>query len=230
MTQNNASSRNTGSSDAKVKWSEQAWQAALPVYQAILELPFVKELTAGTLPHDKFVFYLGQDALYIENYCRVLAHIASRVPTIEMTKAFLDFAADGVAVEQAMHQVFLANEQKAKEMTPSCLLYCSLQNAQQSSDVAIEAASILPCFWVYLMVGKQIAAVAKTDNPYHQWIATYSDPAFEKSNDLAIALCDQLAENASEDVRRQMTDIFVKCTKMEWLFWHSAYNKEQWPV
>lgn len=212
------------------KWSQEAWQAALPTYQAILELPFVKELADGSLPHDKFVFYLQQDTLYIENYSRVLAHIASRVPTIEMTKAFVDFAADGVAVEQAMHNVYLANEAKAKEMTPSCLLYCSLQNAQHGAPVAVEAASILPCFWVYLMVGKHIAEIATSNNPYHNWIATYSDPVFEKSNDLAIEICDRLAEQASDETRRQMTDIFVKCTKMEWLFWHSAYNKEQWPI
>lgn len=212
------------------KWSGQAWAAATPVYDAILEMPFVKELADGTLPRDKFIFYLQQDALYIENYCRVLSHIASRVPTIGMTKAFLDFAADGVAVEQAMHKVFLANEPKAEAMTPACMLYCSVQNARQNADVAVEAASILPCFWVYLTVGKHIAAMAREDNPYRDWITTYSDPIFEKSNSLAIDICDRLALQASDDVRRQMTDTFVLCTKMEWMFWHSAYQKEQWPI
>lgn len=216
--------------ETKIKWSDRAWQAALPVYNAILELPFVKQLTDGSLAREKFVFYLQQDALYIENYCRVLAHIAARVPSIEMTKTFLDFACDGVAVEQAMHNVYLRNEGHADEMTPTNLLYCSLQNAQAQSDVAIEAASILPCFWVYLMVGKHIAATAKAENPYHEWIATYSDPVFEKSNDLAIEMCNRLAENATEEVRQKMTDIFVKCTKMEWMFWHSAFNKEEWPI
>lgn len=214
----------------KQNWSREAWKAALPTYRAILQHPFVKELTDGTLPRDKFLFYLQQDALYIENYCRVLAHIASRVPTIEMTKAFLDFAADGVAVEQAMHNQFLAEEPKVKEMTPACLLYTSVQNSQREEPVEVEAAAILPCFWVYLEVGKQIAAVASKDNPYHNWIATYSDPVFEKSNDLAIAICDQFAEQASEDIRRVMTEIFVRCTKMEWIFWDSAYHQEKWPI
>lgn len=211
-------------------WSELAWQACLPVYKAILEHPFVKELAEGTLSRDKFLFYLQQDALYIENYCRVLSHIASRVPTIEMTKSFLDFAVDGVAVEQDMHDIYLATETKEVEQSPTCLLYCSLQNAQQENDVAIEVASILPCFWVYLMVGKHIAKIAKDDNPYRDWIATYSDPIFEKSNNLAIDICDYLAEHSTEIIRNQMTEMFVTCTKMEWMFWDSAYKKEKWPV
>lgn len=211
-----------------MKWSDEAWQAALPTYNAILELPFVKELADGTLPREKFLFYLGQDSLYIRNYSRVLSHIASRVPDFDMTEAFLRFAADGVAVEQALHQSFLHGIEPAKEMTPSCLLYTSIQNAQALQDVAVEAASILPCFWVYLIVGKHIAKISKKDNPYSQWIATYSDEAFDRSNSLAIELCDRLA--TSDDLRKKMTEIFVLCTKMEWQFWHSAYNLEQWPI
>lgn len=213
------------------KWSEEAWQAALPVYNAILELPFVKELAEGTLDMERFVFYLRQDAMYIENYCKVLASIASRVSDKAHTEAFLRFALDGVAVEKAMHEIFLSDYGKeAVAPSPSCLLYMSLQSAQATAPVEVQAAAILPCFWVYLMVGRHIAATAKADNPFTRWIATYSDPAFDISNSLCIDICDSLAAAASEETRQRMTDIFVMATKMEWMFWYSAYKLEKWEI
>lgn len=213
------------------KWSEQAWAAARPVYEAILELPFVKELAAGTLAEEKFIFYLRQDALYIENYCKVLASIASRVKDKEYTEAFLHFALDGVFVEKAMHETYLRPYGLERaDATPSCLLYMSLLSAQATEPVEVQAAAILPCFWVYLMVGKHIASLASQRNPYSKWIETYSDAAFDESNSRCIAICDALAAKASDDVRRRMTDLFVMATKMEWMFWNSAYKEEQWEI
>ena len=68
------------------------------------------------------------------------------------------------------------------------------------------------------------------DNPYKAWIDTYSDPAFVESTRRAIEICDELAEATTPEVRKQMTDIFVRCTRMEWLFWDSAWNMEQWKI
>lgn len=209
------------------RWSEEAWEKADHIYQAILELPFVKELAAGTLNQETFRRYIGQDSLYINNYCRVLAHIASRVNNIAMTEAFLGFAQDGVAVERALHSMYISD--RPAEMSPACLFYTSLLSAQAQQPVEVEAAAILPCFWVYLLVGKHIANICAPGNPYSEWISTYSDPAFDKSNDKAIAICDELAEKASPETRRKMTEIFVECTRMEWLFWHGAYSDIKWP-
>lgn len=213
------------------KWSTQAWEAARPVYEAILELPFVRELAAGTLPADKFLFYLNQDTLYIDNYCRVLAHIASRLDNMELTEAFLDFAKDGVWVEKNMHASYLKGLVPSRaDMSPTCMLYASVQDACAAEPVEVEAAAVLPCFWIYLAVGKHIAANAAPQNPYADWIATYSDPAFEASTARAIAICDELAAKASPEVRQRMTQLFVLCSRMEWMFWDSAYNMEKWKI
>ena len=186
----------------KKLWSAQAWAKADHIYEEILELPFVKQLADGTLDKEIFNRYIGQDSLYINRYCKVLAHIASRLNDARMTADFLGFAQDGVEVERALHS---------------------------QSPVEVEAAAILPCFWVYLKVGKHIAATMKEGNPYSAWIATYSDPVFDASNDKAIALCDELAEKASPEIRERMTEIFVEATRMEWLFWHGAYEDLKWP-
>lgn len=202
------------------KWSEEAWRLAKPVYEEILELPFVSGLAAGTLPREKFMEYMRQDALYLDNYSRVLAMIASRMRRKDYLESFLRFALDGVEVERSMHEVFLGGYVPDRSaMSRACLLYTSLLSAQAMAPVEIAAAAVLPCFWVYQRVGEDIVARSGADNPYRRWIETYSDPAFAAASSRAIEICDELAAGASSEIRQGMTDIFLTCTRMEKLFW-----------
>jgi thiaminase/transcriptional activator TenA len=141
------------------KWSEEAWDVARPTYLKIIEHPFVEELARGTLAADKFLFYLRQDSLYLAHYSRVLTHIASRLTEKEHIAAFIRFASDGIEVEEALHGSFLKGVVPApEEISPTCLLYTSVLQAQALAPVEVEAAAVLPCFWVYQQVGQQIIA------------------------------------------------------------------------
>ncbi|MDE6344794.1 MAG: TenA family protein [Muribaculaceae bacterium] len=211
------------------KWSEEVWEVSLPIYEAILRLPFIKELADGTLDPEIFRRYIEQDNLYITEYSRVLAHIASRLGDIDDMDAFLKFAGDGVLMEKALHSMYVSDG--TKEMSPTCLFYTSLLKAQSMEPVEVEAAAVLPCFWIYLAVGKYILSIAKLeDNPYADWIKVYSDPAFDAATEKAIAICDKLADASSDEVRIRMTDIYVKAARMEWRFWDAAYRPHPWEV
>ena len=205
------------------KWSQEAWNASENIYNTILQLPFIKELADGTLPMEKFLHYIRQDNLYLDDYSRVLAHIASRLGNIDDVATFLEFASDGVAMEKSLHAIYAHEGGVVK--TPACLFYTSLLKAQAYENVAVEAAAILPCFWIYQKVGEHILSIAKMEgNPYADWIKAYSDPAFDKATRRAIELCDRLADAADEATRRRMTDIYVACSRLEWMFWDSAYR------
>ncbi|MDE6528340.1 MAG: TenA family protein [Muribaculaceae bacterium] len=212
-----------------MKWSEEAWKASENIYNAILQLPFIKELAAGTLSQERFLHYIQQDNLYIDDYSRVLAHIASRLDNIDDVATFLEFSGDGVAMEKGLHAMYV--HEGALEKTPACLFYTSLLKAQAYENVAVEAAAILPCFWIYQKVGEYILSIADMEgNPYSDWIKAYSDPAFDTSTRRAIDVCDRLAEKADAATRRRMTDIYVGCSRLEWMFWDSAYRLGNWPV
>lgn len=212
------------------KWSDEAWEAALPIIEKIFDLQFVKELADGSLPKEKFIFYIEQDSIYIENYSRVLAHIASRLPNQIQSADFLKFASDGFEVEKALHESFLGSSSESKNPTPTTLLYNSYESAKCLGPVEVEAASILPCFWVYQKVGEEIMRKCSCDNPYINWIETYGDESFAKSNLRAIEICNELANDATDEIRDKMTEAFVMATKMEWMFWDSAYNMEKWKI
>ena len=46
--------------------------AAQPIWASILAHPFLKELGAGTLPHERFLYFVRQDYLYLFEFARVL--------------------------------------------------------------------------------------------------------------------------------------------------------------
>ncbi len=214
-----------------MRWSEEAWIAASPVYERILQHPFVTALTDGTLSRERFLFYLSQDAKYLESYSRVLAHVASRLTERDEIESFLKFALDGVAVERALHESFLSDCNRNEiAVSPSCLSYISLLKSQSYEPVEVEAASLLPCFWIYQKVGENIASKCSHDNPYSRWIETYSDETFRAATQKAIVLCDDMADRSTVEIRRKMIEIFVMCARMEWQFWDSAWNLEKWKI
>jgi thiaminase/transcriptional activator TenA len=214
-----------------MKWSERAWKEAAPVYGRILELDFVRELIAGTLSREKFLFYIRQDALYLVGFGKALAGIAAKLDDVEHSRAFLTFAGECMAVERALHASYLGDE-ALPEPSPTCLLYTSYILKQvYDAPLEVAMAAVLPCFWVYKEVGDHIlAAQSKNGNPYQAWIDTYGGDEFAEAVLQAIAICDEVAASCPEARRRAMTDAFVVCTKMEWMFWDSAWKLETWPV
>lgn len=216
-----------------MKWSEKTWIESKPIYDEILELPFIKELMNGSLSKDKFIFYIQQDALYLADYGRILAAIGARLRKQEHIEAFLHYAGDSVAVEKALHESFLRDQKLSKtEASPSCLLYTSYLFKQlEDSPIEVALAAVLPCFWIYKEVGDYILENQnKKDNPYQSWIDTYGGEAFEQSVKEAIEICDEFAEQCTEQQQKAMTEAYKMCSKFEWMFWDSAYRMEQWPV
>ncbi|SHE43117.1 TenA family protein [Dysgonomonas macrotermitis] len=216
-----------------MKWSEKTWLAAKPVYDKILELPFIQELMNGTLANEKFIFYIRQDAVYLAEYGRVLTGIASRLASIKHISAFLNFASESIIVEQALHESFVHELSSDKtEATPSCLLYTSyLQKQLAGAPLEVALASVLPCFWIYKEVGDYILEnQAKGNNPYQSWIDTYGGEGFSESVSLAISICDEVAEQCTGAQQQAMTEAYLMCSKFEWMFWESAYRQEEWKI
>ena len=57
------------------------WTTAEPIFDAILAHPFLRGITDGSLPEEKFRFYVQQDSLYLREYARCLATASVKAPT-----------------------------------------------------------------------------------------------------------------------------------------------------
>ena len=87
---------------------DHAWQRTTDLRASIHALPFNRELAAGTLEQKRFQFYITQDALYLEQYTRILALAGVRGPDAATLRLFAESALGAVAVEQALHEQYLA--------------------------------------------------------------------------------------------------------------------------
>jgi thiaminase/transcriptional activator TenA len=216
-----------------MKFTSQLWEETKWIYEKIIHLPFNQELMKGTLDMDRFIFYVRQDSLYLIDYCRVLALIASKLDKTERILQFLKFAEDSILIEKGMHEKFLSGyrEEATYQKSPACFTYTNFllsTAAFRSPEEAV--ASILPCFWIYQQVGDYIYSNAADNNPYQEWIDTYSAEEFRKATDTAIEVTDEIAKPANSIIRLKMTEVFVLSTKLEYMFWESAYKKEEWIV
>ena len=203
------------------------------ILEAIKEQPFITELMNGTLPSDVFQFYINQDAMYLAEYKKVLATVGIKCEHVDDTQFFLDSATGIINVENALHQIFLKDNQLAHEPSPTCELYTSYLSRIVTNHSLEEAlAAVLPCFTIYKEIGDYIQEnqTNKDDNTYQSWIDTYGGEAFAASVSQAIAITNTYAANASNDVLQKMEEAFVKASKLEWMFWDSAYNKEAWKI
>ncbi|WP_282111573.1 thiaminase II [Maribacter stanieri] len=214
-------------------WYKLAREQTDYILEAIKEQPFIKELMNGTLSQEVFQFYINQDAMYLAEYKKVLATIGVKCEHVDDTQFFLDSATGIINVENALHQIFLKDNQLAHEPSPTCELYTSYLSRMVTNHSLEEAlAVVLPCFTIYKEIGDYILENQsnKNDNRYQDWIDTYGGEAFAASVSQAIAITNTYAANASDDVLQKMEEAFVKASKLEWMFWDSAYNKEAWKI
>src|SRR4051794_352811 len=63
------------------RFTDAMWAEIRPIYDAILDLPFNRELAAGTLSRERFSFYVVQDAHYLGAFARALATAAAKAAT-----------------------------------------------------------------------------------------------------------------------------------------------------
>lgn len=202
----------------------------------IRAMPFNRALANGSLPADVFRHYMIQDAHYLEGFARALAQTSARAPDADAVRQLAQSAAGAIAVERQMHAHYFglfgvsAQEFTATPRTPVCDHYISFLNATAAThSVAVAMAALLPCFWVYRDVGHHIAGRVSTDNPFQEWIDTYSGDDFDASVNNACALTDRLAAHASDDERAAMARVYSQSTLLEWMFWDSAYRQAGWP-
>jgi thiaminase/transcriptional activator TenA len=212
---------------------DHAWQCTTDLRAAIHALKFNRELAAGTLDETRFRFYITQDALYLDQYARILVMAGARGPDGATLRLFGECALEAVAVEQVLHSQYMTQfgvDPVDAEPSPDCLGYTSFLLATAYHEPwEVLMAAVLPCFWIYWDVGNAIAREAAADNKYRAWINTYSDEAFGNAVRAVIAATDKAADDGTDAVRARMMTAFIRSSQYEYLFWDGAYQQRDWP-
>ncbi len=219
------------------QFTEAAWQANLPLYEATRDVAFNRELAEGTLPEEKFRHYMIQDAHYLEGFARGLSLVAAKGWTADHVVQFAKAAEVAILVERELHSEYFERfgvsqaAFDAAERSPTCHHYVSfLQAFCASEPFEVGLAELLPCFWIYREVGHYIHARAQADNPYRAWIETYSGQDFSDAVDAVRHTIDQVAADCAPRSLERMHWAYRRSAQLEWMFWDSAYRLEAWPA
>src|SRR6266404_9746524 len=218
-------------------FSRQAWDKNASIYEAIRTMPFNAQLASGTLSDARFKHYITQDAHYLIGFGRALTLAAAKAPDPDRIVQFAKSAEGALVVERALHGSFLEQYAITSEMfgqtplSPACHHYVSyLLATAYAEPYEVLLGALLPCFWIYAEVGRDIHARAAAANPYRAWIDTYAGEDFHAAVRAVIGATDEAADGASPILRQRMQAAFRRATQLEWVFWDSAYRLETWPV
>jgi thiaminase/transcriptional activator TenA len=212
---------------AQGNFTKELWDATLPVFQQIINCRFVSGLADATLPREWFAHYLSQDVLYLQQDNKALELLSQRAPD-EMEKDFFrQLAEDGIAVEQAMQNEYLAyfHIQEAKEQSPVFSEYGQfLLDAAQHYSYPVALAALLPCFWMYGEAGQHVITHQVANNPYQRFIDTYAGEAYDRVSVQFIQLLEKYGQQASESIRKEMKEAFLQSARFEYLVFEEAEN------
>lgn len=226
-----------GSTFSAHSFSAHAWGRNLPTYEAIRTMPFNDALAAGTLPPEQFRHYMIQDAHYLIAFGRALAIAAGKADDADGLVQFAEAAKVAVVVERSLHADFFesfgvsADEFARTPMSPVCHHYSSFLIATAHAEpYPVALAALLPCFWIYAEIGRDILGRAVRPNPYDAWIDTYAGEEFHEAVRAVIATTDRAADAASPGELARMHAAYRHATRLEWMFWDSAWRLADWPV
>ena len=113
----------------------------------------------ATLDMESFRYYVVQDALYLGDFADCLRRLGDNEGVSDIdSKRLHEFAKGAEQAEMSLHDSFFKTWEISAdgvEQGPNTLLYTSYMKRIVATRPHAEGlASMLPCFWVYMHVGK----------------------------------------------------------------------------
>ena len=214
-------------------FSAQLREEAGAIWHRIFHHPFIKELQQGTLPIEKFRYYLIQDYMYLEGFARAVALALAKAPNAETLESLSKRVS--MPIERPLHRKLMSLTQISEKdlernaPSPTNLAYINhLIKVASLSTLCATAAALLPCPWAYHELG---GVLGEVDHPvYGAWTSFYVEGWMKDSVNAWRHFVDQEALQGSRKELETMREAFLTSSRYEFLFWEMAYKQESWPV
>ena len=200
---------------------------------ANVDHPFVKGLGDGSLPLDKFQYYLKQDYIFLFYYCKVLALASSKSNTENIMSKWVSLLDETLNSEMNLHRNFCKEygiseaELENTEKDSSTEKYCNflLKNAEENS-IEFIAVSLLPCQWGYQEIGQNLSKNPNLDPKSfnYKWIESYSSPEYQEVTNWLKNYVDEIGKDLNLVNKDIFNKLFQSGIKFEIEFWDSAWN------
>ena len=214
-------------------FSEQLQAEAQPIWTKIFGHPFLREIKDGTLPLEKFRYYLGQDYLYLEGFARSVALALAKAPDSQSLEVLYNRLL--TPIERPLHNRLLAaaglteaDVQRARPSPTNAAYVNHMLSSASLHGLGPTAAALLPCPWTYHELRNELG---QSEHPvYGTWTAFYVSGALQESVDAWRGFVDAAAAEAGPKELDTMREAFLISSRYEYMFWEMAYQQEQWPV
>jgi thiaminase (transcriptional activator TenA) len=220
-------------------FSQELREQAAGIWTAAQHHPFVAGVGDGSLPLEKFRFYIRQDYVFLIDFSRVLALASARAhDPADMARfaSLLDATLNG---EMELHRGYCERfgisreELEQTEAAPTTHAYTRhLLHIAETGSIAEIAASLIPCQLGYAEIGQMLAKAGEPPNQplYGEWIRMYASTEMAEIADWTCSLLDRLTVASSGQERDRLSRVFLTSSRYEYMFWEMAYTLERWPV
>lgn len=203
-------------------------------WKKIINHPFVVELYTGTLPMEKFNFYILQDYHYLVTAIKNFGVIASRADSVETMREVVEilhlestseFEGYGDLLIELGHTIEEASE---IEPVPASVSYGSfLLSTSSTRPFAESITSVLPCFWSYAEIASshRDRIEGNSNGIYREWAEVYLTDSYLSLVEKIKGLVNAAGERYQYD---RLKNVFITASRYEHMFWDAVYNKDNW--
>ena len=184
------------SGENRVKLSERIYERAKALWPRYLTHPFVTEMADGTLPKEKFRYYMVQDYLYLRDYVKIFAAILQKTDDFEQIRFLSGEMANTIDETFRTHLPYMkrlgVTEKEIADARPH------IDNSAYSHYMH--------------------------DENYGAWFAGYVSEEYRQTNQALIDRIDALAEGIDEKKAQRLCEIFENCCLFDLRFWDMVYT------
>jgi thiaminase/transcriptional activator TenA len=207
------------------------------LWNAIFQHPFVIGIGDGTLPQDKYEYYLKQDYVYLIDFSRVFALATVKAFRLEDMVFFSTLLNATLNIEMELHRKTshsLGISEEELEKTQKSMITMSYTNLLvrtcYEGSLADIVSVLLPCGSGYIEIGQRLRKQGLPGNKFYQdWINTYSSKEFEDLSNWLIQRMNELAVGATAARKTYWRSLYNASARFEYLFFDMSWKKEFWP-
>ena len=161
--------------------TQKLWERNYNLASLSLNTKFVQGIKNGDLPKTKFQEYIAQDYFFLESFARAYGLAVSKSRNKKTIKT-LSGLLSGVSEELILHETYAKKwdiDLTTNSIGPATKKYTDFLEDVSINLSLIEILSAMtPCMRLYSWIGRTLLKTI-SNNPYKEWILTYSDKNFE---------------------------------------------------
>ncbi|KAE9374465.1 hypothetical protein N431DRAFT_437888 [Stipitochalara longipes BDJ] len=198
------------------------------------EHEFVAGLADGTLPVERFKYYLIQDYLFLVQFARANALAAYKSKTIETVAEGAKMVGN-IHREMDLHVDYCKgfgitkSEMEASEESQACTAYTRyVLDIGQSDDWFALQMALAPCLLGYFIIAKRLYSDPKTKrngNLYWKWVLSYVADEYSEAVRVGSDLIERFATLQSPHRIEELVSIFIRATQLETGFWNMGIGQ-----